>query len=234
MCGRYTLRTNREKIIEVLPLFEVPELEPRINIAPTQPVAVARILPEPLTREVVLLRWGLLPHWVDDSRAGQPLINARAETVAKKPSFRACYKHRRCLILADGFYEWQKVGSEKQPYFIHLKSDEPFTFAGLWEHWERDGNVLETCTIITTDANALMQPLHNRMPVILKSDDHERWLDPHNQTGAGLSGLLVPYADEEMELFPVDPRINKSSASDLRFEDLLLTGNGMSHSSLLD
>jgi putative SOS response-associated peptidase YedK len=226
MCGRYTLRASRTKITEVLPLFEVPELEPRINIAPTQPVPVARIRREPLTREVTFLRWGLVPGWVDDLKSTQPLINARAETVARKPSFRAAYKYHRCLILADGYYEWQKVGKLKQPYFIRLKSDAPFAFAGLWERWERDGNALESCTIITTDASAQLQALHNRMPVILKPADHERWLDPENQTGAGLSDLLVPYTPEEMEWFPVNTRINKAGSSDLRFEDLLPATNG--------
>ncbi len=214
MCGRFAFRSTRKKVTEVLPLFEVPELQPRYNIAPTQPVAVARIVPESLRKEVTFLNWGLLPGWVDDPKVGQRMINARAETVATKPSFRAAFKRRRCLILADGFYEWQKVGNKKQPYFIHLKNNELFTFAGLWEHWERNGNVVESCAIITTEANELIQSLHIRMPVILPSSVHERWLDPQNQTGSGLASLLVPYPKEEMAYFPVDTHVNNARNED--------------------
>lgn len=210
MCGRFAFQSTRKKIQEAFPLFEVPELPPRYNIAPTQPVAIARITEEPPQKEVTFVQWGLVPSWVKDPKVGQRMINARAETVAQKPSFRAAYKNHRCLILADGFYEWQKVGKTKQPYFIHLKSDEPFAMAGLWEHWEGDGLVIESCAIITTEANPLVQPLHVRMPVILPAQHYDNWLDPNNQTASGLSDLLVPYPQEEMELYEVDSSVNNA------------------------
>jgi putative SOS response-associated peptidase YedK len=208
MCGRFTLSTSPQKLTELLPLFDIPDLAPRYNIAPTQPVAAARIVPGPDRREVALLRWGLVPSWAEDPSIGNRMINARAETVAEKPSFRAAFRKRRCLILADGFYEWQKVGGKKQPFFIHLRDSEPFAFAGLWEHWERDDQSLETCTILTTAANELVRPLHERMPVILAPEAFDRWLDPANQTAAGLAELLRSYSAEAMALYPVDTRVN--------------------------
>jgi putative SOS response-associated peptidase YedK len=212
MCGRFTLSTSPRKLKELLPLFEVPELQPRYNIAPTQAVAAARVTPE--RREVVLLRWGLIPSWADDPKIGNKLINARAETAAQKPSFRSAFRKRRCLVLADGFYEWKKTDGKKQPYHIRLHTGDPFAIAGLWEHWEQDGNVIESCTVLTTDANDLMRDLHDRMPVILQPDDFERWLDPGNQTGQGLQELLRPYPPGLLEAQPVDPRVNNPRNED--------------------
>ncbi len=208
MCGRFTLATSPAKLTELLPLFDVPELPPRFNIAPSQPVAVARRLPDRARGEVVLLRWGLIPAWADDPAIGNRLINARAETVADKPSFRAAYRKRRCLVLADGFYEWQKTGARKQPVFIHRRDGGPFAFAGLWEHWERDGRTIDSCTILTTAANELIRPLHDRMPVILQRGDYDRWLDPANQTAAGLEALLRPCPADLLGFHPVDARVN--------------------------
>ncbi|MFO0898004.1 MAG: SOS response-associated peptidase [Pirellulales bacterium] len=166
MCGRFTLRQVPHEWVKQLAL---PIFSPRYNIAPTQQVLAIR--QREGIREAVELRWGLIPSWADDPKIGNRLINARAETVATKPAFRQAYKRRRCLILADGFYEWQKQGKTKQPYFIHRPDDQPFAFAGLWEWWK--GNVLEiaSCTIITTEANELMRPLHDRMPVILQFNE---------------------------------------------------------------
>jgi putative SOS response-associated peptidase YedK len=214
MCGRFTLTTSRKQVAEQFPLFEVPDLEPRFNIAPTQPVAAARVLAEPERREVVLLRWGLIPSWADDPAIGNRLLNARAETVADKPSFRSAYRKRRCLIPADGFYEWQKLGKQKQPYFIHLRDGALFAFAGLWEHWERDGQPVESCTILTTTANELVRPLHERMPVIIEPRDYPRWLDPGNQTAAGLDVLLRPYPAEAMGLYAVSTHVNNPRHED--------------------
>jgi putative SOS response-associated peptidase YedK len=208
MCGRYTLATRKEEIADQLPLFDVPELEPRYNVAPTQSVAAARIVADGARREIALLRWGLIPSWADDPAIGNRMINARADTVAEKPAFRAAYKKRRCLILADGFFEWQKTGGKKQPYFIHLQDGQLFAFAGLWEHWHRDDQTIASCTIVTTEANDLLRPMHDRMPVILHPADYERWLDPANQTGAGLAELLRPYPAEEMTFHPVSTLVN--------------------------
>jgi putative SOS response-associated peptidase YedK len=208
MCGRFTLATEKKEIEEHFPLFDVPDLTPRFNIAPTQEVAAARILPDGPKREVALLRWGLVPSWADDLSIGNRLINARAETVAEKPSFRSAYKKRRCLIVTDGFYEWQKTEGKKQPYCFKLKDGGPFAFAGLWEHWEREGNVVETCTILTTQANEVLKPVHDRMPVIVARADYERWLDPGNQTAAGLDVLLRPFPAELMMAYPVSTVVN--------------------------
>ena len=178
MCGRFTLRTPASAIAEQFSLLEVPDLQPRFNIAPTQPVAVVRVdSPLPLgeaqgarfaQRELVFLHWGLVPSWADDPKIGNRMINARAETAAEKPSFRTAMRRRRCLIVADGFYEWKTVAKRRQPMFIHLRDGRPFAFAGLWESWEgADHSALESCTILTTSANDLVRPIHDRMPVII-------------------------------------------------------------------
>ena len=174
MCGRFTLRAPASVIAEQFALFEVPPFTARFNIAPTQPVPVIRMRPGPSlrarrgSRELVWLRWGLVPGWAKDPAIGSRLINARAETAAEKPAFRTALRQRRCLVAADGFYEWQQAGRTKQPYFIHLRDDRPFAFAGLWEAWEgADHAWLETCTLLTTGPNDVVRPIHDRMPVIL-------------------------------------------------------------------
>ena len=208
MCGRYTLLNNLKLLADLFHVGDVslPLFDARYNIAPSQDVLAVR---QPDGRELVELKWGLVPSWAKDPKIGYRMINARCETVAEKPSFRSAFKRRRCLIPSDGFYEWKKTGAKpKQPYFVHLKDDHPFAFAGLWEHWERDGEVIESCTIITTDANELMKPLHDRMPVILPGHVYDEWLDPDNQATGDLPNLLKPYPAEEMAAHPVSTYVN--------------------------
>lgn len=208
MCGRFTLGVDGEVLQEVLELGNVPaELEPRYNIAPTQDVAVVT---DPESRDVSLFRWGLVPSWAKDLSIGNRLINARAETVAEKPSFRAAFRKRRCLVLADGFYEWRAEGGTKQPYYISMKDGDPFAMAGLWEQWD-DGVSdvpLATCTIITTEPNEMMSALHRRMPVILPRSRHEAWLDPALHDTQLLRAALVPYDSDAMTFRPVDRAVN--------------------------
>lgn len=199
MCGRYTLRTKASDLAEVFRVLDAPDFSPRFNIAPTQMVLAVR---QNGAREFVRLRWGLVPSWADDPAIGNRMINARSETVATKPSFRSAFKSRRCLIVADGFYELQKVGKAKQPFFIRMKDDRPFGFAGLWEHWERGEKPIDSCTIITTTPNDVTKAVHDRMPVIIAPDDYDRWL-----TGEPAE-LLRPYPPENMEAFPVSTLVN--------------------------
>lgn len=206
MCGRFTLRTPASAVAEQFALFAMPPFTARFNIAPTQPVLVVRMTPE---RECVPVRWGLIPSWATDTAIGARLINARAETAADKPAFRAAFRRRRCLVLADGFYEWQKSGKRKQPFFFHLRDDRPFAFAGLWESWEgADNSHLETCTILTTDANELVATVHDRMPVILAPDVHDAWLDPAVEDPKHLMPLVRPYPAKAMEAYPVGTLVN--------------------------
>lgn len=189
MCGRFTLRTPATGIAETLGLEPLPLFEPRFNICPTQPVLVVRS--GEAGRAWGHLRWGLVPSWSRDPSGAAKLINARGETVADKPSFRAAFKRRRCLIPADGYYEWQKLPRGKQAFHIHLPTEAPFAFAGLWETWHgEDGTELETCTIITTAANDPLRPIHDRMPVVLDPSDFDLWLDPAQQDRAQLEPLL--------------------------------------------
>ncbi len=217
MCGSYTLKTPGKLLADLFGLAEEPPLQPRYNIAPTQPVPIIRVLrvnPSTKQRELVPLRWGLVPSWADDPAIGNRMINARAETVASKPAFRGAFKYRRCLIPADGFYEWKKEGSRKQPLYIRRKDGQPFAFAGLWEDWEREGEVIQSCAIITTEANDLMSEFHDRMPVILNPRDYDLWLDPDVQDPTLLEPLLRPYPSDEMEVYPVSRLVN-----DPRHED---------------
>jgi len=194
-------------------LFEPQDvvLRPRFNIAPTQPVAVVRQDGSDRQRTLAMLRWGLIPSWAKDAAVGNRLINARGETVSEKPSFRSAFKQRRCLILADGYYEWQKPrdGGAKRPHFFHLVDDAPFAMAGLWERWQSpEGPVVETCTIITTGANELAGTIHDRMPVILRPEAHVTWLTVREQDPRVLSTLLMPYPAEFMAVFPVGTTVN--------------------------
>ena len=188
---------------------EIP-LEARYNIAPSQEVAVIR--QQEGRRTLSFLRWGLVPHWAKDVKIGYKMINARAETLASKPSFRAAFRTRRCIIPARGFYEWKKAGKTKQPFYICRKEGAPMALAGLWERWEnpeKPGEVVESCTIITTGANALLGQLHNRMPVILERGDFGLWLDPDRQSPKDLLPLLRPAGDGILELRPVSGYVNK-------------------------
>lgn len=207
MCGRFTLTADVDRLAERF-AFRVANLSstPRYNIAPSQSVLTLINDGEP---RAGLLRWGLIPSWAKDSAIGDRMINARAETVAEKPSFRRALHKRRCLVLADGFYEWRKEGKKKVPLFITLKSREPFGFAGLWETWRSPTNeAVHSCTIITTTPNRLMESIHNRMPVILSRETEALWLDRTVEDPQVLLPLLTPYADEAMEAYIVSPLVN--------------------------
>jgi putative SOS response-associated peptidase YedK len=213
MCGRFALIDSGEAIAETFELSQAPVVAPRYNIAPTQPVAAVRMTPHRTQgeqqRELALLHWGLIPSWAKDPTMGSRLINARSETAAEKPSFRAAYKYRRCLVPASGFYEWQKVNGRKQPYFIHLQQEGPFAIAGLWEHWQgADGSEIESVTLLTTQANELVQPIHDRMPVIIAPADYALWLDTAVQHPGEIQPLLRPYPAEEMAAYAVSTVVN--------------------------
>jgi putative SOS response-associated peptidase YedK len=208
MCGRFTLRTPTKDIVRAFGLSDALELKPRFNIAPTQQVAAIRLNTDTGTRQLSMYRWGLVPSWADDPKIGYRMINARAESVAMKPAYRSAFKKGRCLILADGFYEWKKMGKNKQPFFIRLKDDEPFAFAGLSEHWHQGDQVIDSATIITTEPNELMESIHDRMPVILSPDDYELWLEPDFHGQGKLLEMLRPYPAEDMEAFPVSTVVN--------------------------
>jgi putative SOS response-associated peptidase YedK len=216
MCGRYSLRKPTREIAGEFDLADVPELPPRYNIAPTQDVPVVRLAPDRQRREFGLLRWGLIPSWADDPGIGNRLINARGETVAGKPAFRRAFQTRRCLIVADGFFEWRKTDGRKQPYFIHRKDDRPFAFAGLWERWARGDEPVESCTIITTEANELMQPIHDRMPVIVPCSAYDLWLDPTVKDLSRLETLLSPDPELELEAYPVSTLVNSPAHDERR------------------
>ena len=209
MCGRYSLTTPVEGIRRLFGFAELPNLPARYNIAPTQPAPVVRRGGDG-RRELALLRWGLVPSWAKDPSIGNRLINARAETVADKPAFRSAFKNRRCLVVADGFYEWRKVGDGKQPYRITLPDGGPFAFAGLWERWAPAGEAIESFTIVTTDANPRLRPIHDRMPVILDPADHETWLEG----GAAALALLRPFPGDALAVHAVDRRVNNPRHDD--------------------
>jgi putative SOS response-associated peptidase YedK len=209
MCGRFTLTVSAEDLQAELGLQSVPpEYQPRFNVAPTQPVAVLDEFP---AQSLELMRWGLVPSWADDPAIGNRLINARAETVAEKPAFRKAFVNRRCLILADGFYEWQAAAGKKgpkQPYYFRSPAERVIAFAGLYEVWyPKDGEPLKSCTIITTAANERVSPVHDRMPVILPREAWADWLKP-KQTIDQLVDYLRPYPTERMEAFPVSLQVN--------------------------
>ena len=211
MCGRFIQCTSGEALAERFHLPIIPDLTPRYNVAPSQSVGVIRVT-HAGHREFVALRWGLVPAWSPEPRTAYSTFNARAETVADKPTYRHAFRRRRCLIPADGFYEWRTVGKRKQPYCMAPTDGEPFAFAGLWERWERDGTVVESCTIVVTTANATIAPLHDRMPVILARADEARWLDPALTDPAILQPLLVPCAPERLRVWPVGTAVNRPSS----------------------
>ena len=210
MCGRYTLTSPIEVLVEEFGLSGLlPELRPSYNVAPGQ--GVAAVLDEGDGRRLELLKWGLVPSWAKDPAIGNRMINARSETAAEKPSFKRAMKQRRCLIVADGFYEWRKTGGVKQPYHAKMQDGKPFAFAGLWEDWERDGEAIRSCTILTTEANGLMREVHERMPVILPPESYATWLDPETRDPAPLLPLLIPYPSGAMETYPVSHAVNSPS-----------------------
>ncbi len=206
MCGRFTLTIPPELIGDFFDVSGPLAWTPRYNIAPTQPVAVVANRP---ARALEEFRWGLIPRWAEDAAIGHRLINARSETLAEKPSFKGAYRQRRCLVLADGFYEWRKQGRQRIPLRFVLRSRDPFAFAGLWERWEPEGgDAIHSCTIVTTEANDVVRPVHDRMPVILPREAHDRWLDPEPAEPATLQPLLAPYPAAEMEAYEVSPAVN--------------------------
>jgi putative SOS response-associated peptidase YedK len=215
MCGRFSLTVDPDDLREAFPGLQVPDqVAPRFNIAPSQPVAV---VPNNGQNRLDFYIWGLVPSWAKDPQIGSRMINARAETLAEKPSFRTAFRRRRCLIPADGFFEWQQATGEKSrtPMYIRLKSGKPFAFAGLWERWQSpDGSELFSCTIITTRPNSLMKPIHDRMPVILPEEFYPHWLDPAEADTHQLASLLEPYPPELMTAYPVSKLVN-SPANDL-------------------
>ena len=212
MCGRYTITTQHTKIVQRWPfpseLPDIRKLVPSYNIAPSQKVVAAWWGPN--GKALTGMRWGFLPPWAKDVAVGYKMINARSETIAEKPTFRKAFKEQRCLIVADGFYEWQKTGKTKQPVRIVLKSLELFAFAGLWSAWKDPETKAEilSCAIVTCAANTLLTPVHDRMPVILKKDAEEAWLDNELKDPAALQPVLHPYPDDEMEFYSVSPSVN--------------------------
>lgn len=210
MCGRFTLTAELGRL-EARFGFQADDLQyvPSYNIAPSQPVLA--VIRDGANR-AGYLRWGLVPSWAKEPAIGNRLINARAETAADKPSFRQAIRRRRCLILADGFYEWRRIGKTKQPMYVRRHGHQPFAFAGLWEVWrDAAGTALYTCTILTTTANPLLQPIHERMPVILNPAAEAMWLDRSITAPDSLLPILQPYGAEEMEVYAVSTRVNSPS-----------------------
>lgn len=208
MCGRFTLTISPDQLQDQFGLSEPPpiDLAPRYNIAPSQAVAVVT---NSADRKLEIFQWGLIPSWAKDPKIGNKLINARAETLAEKPSFRTALKRRRCLVVADGFYEWKKDGARKTPMYITLDDGRAFGFAGLWEIWQPpDGSLVKTCTIITTEPNALLANIHNRMPVILPPEAYDTWLQPGELAADEALPLLRPYDARHMQAVPVSTRVN--------------------------
>ncbi len=186
----------------------------RFNVAPTQDVAVVRVAPKSQSRELTLMRWGLIPYWADDKSIGNRMINARSESLVDKPAFRNAFKKRRCLVLSDGYFEWKKVEDGKQPFYIRMQDERPFAFAGLWEYWRKPGqDGIVSCTIITTDSNELTQPVHDRMPAILHPDHYQLWCDPTFDAQQPLTELLAPFPSDEMCMTAVSRSVN-SPAND--------------------
>ncbi|MEZ6108879.1 MAG: SOS response-associated peptidase [Pirellulaceae bacterium] len=218
MCGRFTLRTPMSVLLEQFGIPLEPPWRPRYNIAPTQLVAALRFAEAEDQRlasgwGLARLRWGLIPSWAKDPSIGSRMINARGETVHEKPSFRAAFRRRPCLILADGYYEWQARKGAKQPFHIRLASQGPMTFAGLWEHWKSGTDVIESCTIITTEANSLTRPIHDRMPVIIGPEDRSEWLSTETAVEQRLA-LIQPWDAATMEAVPVSTHVNRPGNDD--------------------
>lgn len=212
MCGRFTAAKKADEIAKTFGLKagKVPPIAPQYNVSPSSPVL--GLYAQGREKRLDYFTWGLVPVWAKDPLIGSRMINARAETVLEKPSFRGPFKNSRCLVVADGFYEWKRTGQAKQPYFVHLKSGDPFGFAGLWSHWTGpDGSEIKSCAILTTAPNALMRPIHDRMPVILPREHIDEWLDHDCFESVRLAGLLKPYPDEALEAYPVGTFVNSPS-----------------------
>ncbi len=209
MCGRFTFTTAGELVAEAFGLDETPELRPRYNIAPTQPISIVRRRHRDGRRVLEERRWGLIPRGVTPARGAPPLINARSETVGERPAFRSAFRYRRCVVPADGFFEWQQEGRLKQPFHIRLASEAPFAMAAIWEPGDPEGSgTSASCAVLTTQANELMSRIHDRMPVLLPAAALELWLDNDRRDLSPLVSLLVPYTAEEMTVKRVDRRVN--------------------------
>ena len=218
MCGRFTLSVDANSIQKEFPWLKLPsqDITPRFNIAPSQPIAV---IPNDGKKNLDFLSWGLIPHWAKDPKIGNKMINARSETLAEKPSFRAALKYRRCLILADGFYEWSKLPGDahKTPYYIYLKSKGLFAFAGLWEEWHSpDGSIIKSTTIITTIPNEKLKSIHNRMPVIVKPENYDLWLAIEHKQYKELEHIFKAIPDNEIEFHAVSRLVNSPAADSAR------------------
>ena len=210
MCGRYTVIANPEALRALFGYDEQPNFPPRYNVAPTQPIAIVRLVDG--KRRFALVRWGLLPSWVKDPKTFTLLINARGETVCDKPAYRAAMKRRRCLIPADGFYEWQKAGDRKRPFYVHAKSGEPLAFAGLWETWQGpNGEELETAAIVTTAANRTLKPIHERMPVIVPREAFNLWLNCTDVDAKTAEALIAPAPEGLLEAYEISTAVNRTA-----------------------
>lgn len=216
MCGRYRLTRDGKQIVEDFAVDNEVEWAPRYNIAPTDPVPTIRQDAKSPARHCTLMRWGLIPFWTKGSASGPPMINGMAETAASKPAFREAMQNRRCLIPADGFYEWLRTGpKEKQPYNFGMADGSIFAFAGLWDRWrDGTGNQILSCTILTTRPNALVADVHNRMPAMLRREDYDLWLDPGITDPARVADLLAPFDPRQMKKYPVSPRVNSVKNDD--------------------
>lgn len=215
MCGRYKLTPKEGEIVETFDVEEVQLLPARYNICPTQPIEIVRVNPHTLSREMRPVVWGLIPPWAGDPSICTKFINARVESAAEKPAFRNAFRHRRCLVPADGFYEWQKRGGMRQPFLVRMRDGGLFAFAGLWEIWNGpNGEQIESCSILTTDSNELLRPIHDRMPAIIAPAAFDAWLDTANENVPKLMPLLKPYSVEEMVLIPISSRINSPQFDD--------------------
>ena len=216
MCGRYRLSRRKEMIAEYFETDTEVDWEPRYNIAPSQPVGIIRQVPSRPDRHFSLARWGLIPSWASDASIGSKTINARSETVVSMPAFRDAFSSRRCLIPADGFFEWRRSVREKQPFHFGMQDDSLFAFAGLWDRW-RDpaGAVVESCSILTTTPNSLLADIHDRMPVILRKESYDLWLDAGFKDVKALAGVLVPFDAAQMRSFPVSTRVNAVANDDV-------------------
>jgi putative SOS response-associated peptidase YedK len=211
MCARFEFAPP-EDWVEEFGLTDAPDVPPRYNIAPTQDVLAVR-RERSGSRQARLFRWGLVPYWADDPAAGNRLINARAESVATRAAFREPFRERRCLVPAQGFYEWKKFGRAREPWLVRLKGGPTFAFAAVWDRWTGAAGPIESCALITTAANALVAPIHNRMPVLLDRSAYAAWLDPA-ATEEDLRGLLQPFSADAMEAFAVSPRVNSTAVDD--------------------
>ena len=208
MCGRFSLGASVATLISHFNVKESVAWTDRYNLAPSQEVLTV-VQPSGSARQVRRMRWGLIPSWAKDPTIGNQLINARAETIATKPAFRRPLRERRCLIVTDGFYEWESQGQRKRPWFIRMRDGRPFAFAGLWDHWtDPEGKGVESCTIITTTPNDLIRRFHHRMPVILPPNGYDLWLDVRIREVDRLLPLLTPYPPDEMTAYPVSPLVN--------------------------